>query len=54
MTPDDRRPRRLPPADVIVLALDIGGTKLAAGVVTGDGRVLSRAVIPSHASEGPW
>jgi glucokinase len=54
MTPDDRRPRRPPPADVHVLALDIGGTKLAAGVVTGDGRVLSRAVIPSHAEDGPW
>jgi glucokinase len=39
---------------VTVLALDVGGTKLAAGVVTGDGRVLSRAVIPSDAQEGPW
>lgn len=54
MTPDDRRPRRPPPPDVVVLALDIGGTKLAAGVVTGDGRVLSRAVIPALAQEGPW
>ena len=54
MRPDDRHPRRPPPADVTVLALDIGGTKLAAGVVTGDGRVLSREVIPSHANEGPW
>ena len=40
--------------DVVVLALDIGGTKLAAGVVTGDGRVLSRAVAPALAHEGPW
>ena len=54
MTSDDRHPRRPPPADVTVLALDIGGTKLAAGIVTGDGRVLSRSVIPSHATEGPW
>ena len=54
MRSDDRPPRRPPSAGVHVLALDIGGTKLAAGVVTGDGRVLSRAVIPSHAEEGPW
>jgi hypothetical protein len=54
MTSDDRRPRRPPPPDVVALALDIGGTKLAAGVVTGDGRVLSRAVIPARATEGPW
>ena len=53
MTTDDRSPRR-PPPDAVVLALDIGGTKLAAGVVTGDGRVLSRAVIPARAQEGPW
>jgi glucokinase len=54
MTPHVDIPRRPPPPDVIVLALDIGGTKLAAGVVTGDGRVLSRAVIPARAQEGPW
>ncbi|MFL5685517.1 MAG: ROK family protein [Chloroflexota bacterium] len=54
MTTDDRSPRRPPPPDVVVLGLDIGGTKLAAGVVTGDGRVLSRAVIPARAEEGPW
>jgi glucokinase len=54
MTTDDRRPRRPRPSDVVVLGLDIGGTKLAAGVVTGDGRVLSRAVIPAHAADGPW
>lgn len=53
MAIDDRSPRR-PPPDVVVLALDIGGTKLAAGVVTGDGRVLSRAIIPARAQEGPW
>jgi glucokinase len=54
MSTDDRRQRRPPPADVVVLALDVGGTKLAAGVVTGDGRVLSKAVVPAHAKEGPW
>ena len=54
MNPDDRSPRRPPPSDVLVLALDIGGTKLAAGVVTGDGRVVSRSVIPAHAEQGPW
>jgi glucokinase len=54
MRSDDRQPQRPPPAGVHVLALDIGGTKLAAGVVTGDGRVLSRAVVPSQAEQGPW
>jgi glucokinase len=36
-----------------VLALDIGGTKLAAGVVDASGRVHSFAVEPSHADDGP-
>jgi glucokinase len=36
-----------------VLALDIGGTKLAAGVVDSVGRVHSFLVEPSRAEEGP-
>jgi glucokinase len=36
-----------------VLALDIGGTKLAAGVVDRSGRVHSFVVIPSEADRGP-
>jgi glucokinase len=36
-----------------VLALDIGGTKLAAGVVGEDGAVLSLAVCPSGVTDGP-
>jgi glucokinase len=36
-----------------VLALDIGGTKLAAGVVDVEGQVHSFAVEPSRAHEGP-
>jgi glucokinase len=40
---------RVPP----VLALDIGGTKLAVGVVGGDGGVRSFLVEPSHADRGP-
>jgi glucokinase len=36
-----------------VLALDIGGTKLAARVVDGDGRLHSFLVEPSRAEEGP-
>jgi glucokinase len=36
-----------------VLALDIGGTKLAAGVVDRDGTVLAMRVEPSRVSEGP-
>jgi glucokinase len=36
-----------------VLALDIGGTKLAAGVVDAGGRTHSFVVEPSHAEQGP-
>src|SRR5919197_3292680 len=36
-----------------VLALDIGGTKLAAGVVSARGETLSFVAVPSHASQGP-
>ncbi|NED99323.1 ROK family protein [Phytoactinopolyspora halotolerans] len=39
-----------PPA---VLSLDIGGTKLAVGVVTSDGRVHGLIVEPTHRDEGP-
>ncbi|MBB5783611.1 ROK family protein [Nonomuraea jabiensis] len=39
----------LPP----VLSLDIGGTKLAAGVVTGDGRIHGWQVTPTRREEGP-
>jgi len=35
-----------------VLGLDIGGSKLAAGVVDSQGRILARAVIPTLANEG--
>jgi glucokinase len=42
-----------PTADDLVLGLDIGGTKLAAGVVAGDGRVLSQLTIPARKLEGP-
>ena len=40
-------------ADDHVLALDVGGTKLAAGVVARDGSVRSRLVAPSRVEEGP-
>jgi glucokinase len=36
-----------------VLALDIGGTKLAAGLVDGAGRVLSFLVTPTPVADGP-
>lgn len=36
-----------------MLALDIGGTKLAAGVIDETGRVPSFAVEPSLAEQGP-
>jgi glucokinase len=35
-----------------ILGLDIGGTKLAAGLAADDGRLLSREVIPSRPEEG--
>jgi glucokinase len=40
-------------ADDHVLALDVGGTKLAAGIVARDGTVRSRLVAPSRVEEGP-
>src|SRR5215204_3909382 len=43
----------VPPAEYLALALDVGGTKLAAGVVASDGRVLSDLSIPSHVDQGP-
>ena len=47
-TPDQREP-----AAPFVLGLDVGGTKLAAGVVASDGSVLSHLRIPSRVEEGP-
>jgi glucokinase len=44
---------RPPPADDVVLGLDVGGTKIAAGVVRGDGVPLSLLVEPSRAEQGP-
>jgi len=35
-----------------VLGIDIGGTKLAAGVVDAEGRMLARDEAPTHAEEG--
>lgn len=40
-------------ADTAVLALDIGGTKLAVGVVTTDGRVHGLTIEPTRRWEGP-
>jgi glucokinase len=42
-----------PEPDDLVLGLDVGGTKLAAGVVGGDGRVLSLRIAPSRVEGGP-
>jgi len=36
-----------------VLAIDIGGTKLAAGIVDADGTILVRGEVPTLALEGP-
>src|SRR5512146_2759055 len=35
-----------------VLGIDIGGTKIAAGIVDSDARVLETAVVPTRAAEG--
>ena len=35
-----------------VLAIDIGGTKLAAGIVDSEGRILARGEVPTLAAEG--
>jgi glucokinase len=43
----------LPSPDDIVLALDVGGTKLAAGVVGGDGSVRSFLTAPAGRDDGP-
>jgi glucokinase len=41
-------------SDGVVLAVDIGGTKLAAGLVTtADGRLLRRAAVPTPRSDDP-
>ena len=36
-----------------LLGIDIGGTKLAVGLATRDGRVIAHARRPSEATEGP-
>ena len=43
-------PRRFPP---VVLAVDIGGTKFATGLVTPRGELLDRAVVPVDPDVGP-
>jgi glucokinase len=39
--------------EVSCLAIDVGGTKLAAGVVDGEGRVLAHAQVPTEATADP-
>jgi glucokinase len=46
-------PLPLPSPDDVVLGLDVGGTKIAAGVVTGAGRVLASRTAPSRVEDGP-
>jgi glucokinase len=46
-------PGPVPATHDVALALDVGGTKLAAGVVTGDGVVHSFLTAPARRSEGP-
>ncbi|WP_075743578.1 MULTISPECIES: ROK family protein [Actinoalloteichus] len=41
------------PDDGVVLGLDVGGTKLAAGVVSRDGRVRAFTTVPTDAADGP-
>ena len=37
----------------LVLGVDVGGTKIAAAVVTGEGKVISRGSSPTSAQAGP-
>lgn len=37
----------------VFLGIDVGGTNIKAGVVTGDGTVLSRASVPTERQQGP-
>jgi glucokinase len=53
MNPRQGTTGTLPSPDDLVLGLDVGGTKLAAGVVAGDGRVLATRTAPSRVEEGP-
>ena len=41
------------PPEPLVLGLDVGGTKLAAGVVAADGTVLSHLRTASNVGDGP-
>lgn len=50
---DAAPPRPALGPEALVLALDVGGTKLAAGVVDAGGRVRSRLVVPAHRDAGP-
>jgi glucokinase len=43
----------MPAVMSIVGAIDIGGTKIAAGIVDGDSRVLARRSAPTPAADGP-
>jgi glucokinase len=40
-------------SEKVVVGVDLGGTNLTAGVVTEDGRVVSKAKVSTHAEEGP-
>ena len=42
----------LPSNSGVFLALDIGGTKIAGGIVTADGGLLHRATVPTEAAHG--
>ena len=53
MTPRTSGPPAPWRGDDLVLGLDVGGTKLAAGVVAADGTVLSNLTVPSRAEQGP-
>ncbi|SCK32366.1 glucokinase [Streptomyces sp. WMMB 714] len=54
MRPDDHAGTDGQGTDDAVLALDIGGTKLAAGVVRADGTVLSYDTCPTGVADGAW
>ena len=40
------------PSDGVFLALDIGGTKIAGGIVNAEGGLLQHATVPTEAAHG--
>ncbi len=51
--PAEPAPASTPPNSLPLLAVDVGGTKMEAGIVDGDGRILARTRTPTPVSDDP-